>query len=319
MRLKILFVLLIGLVGHSATALSDRVVIKNVDVMTWPESLSADEALHVYIEIINSDPEARSVLNQVNRKLIDHGIKSVREIFSYCKGAPTADGATAFFSQKVNVVETRISIPGISANPWSNSAVAAQKNGFSSKVVRTPFVEFLMVSAKPEICIYKQNRLIEGYDSVMHEMTHFLLKDPFTFFEELLSSRPLPDYVQTTVTGPGGELDAFKVGSSAAIRFLTQYNIQEYNSEAYVFFSPDGRLIDESGLKKYLIKIYSEYYQSQLFLDELKSYKLKMIKTKLNILKNYVEPAIKSRGRNDLEKSLADEIAVLEGLKSNLR
>lgn len=97
---------------------------QTLDITTWPSDLSASQLLEVYQEIMNSDPEAKSILNDVNIKLKNHGVENLRQIFKYCDGQPKADGASAFFSQNVKIVETRISIPVLSQNPWSESATA---------------------------------------------------------------------------------------------------------------------------------------------------------------------------------------------------
>ena len=56
---------------------------------------------------MNSDPEAKSILNDVNIKLKNHGVENLRQIFKYCDGQPKADGASAFFSQNVKIIEKK--------------------------------------------------------------------------------------------------------------------------------------------------------------------------------------------------------------------
>jgi len=56
---------------------------------------------------MNSDPEAKSILNDVNIKLKNHGVENLRQIFKYCDGQPKADGASAFFSQNVKIIENK--------------------------------------------------------------------------------------------------------------------------------------------------------------------------------------------------------------------
>ncbi len=242
-------VLILSLFGPVTPAQAGQITIQNVDIMTWPTNLQAAKALDIFIGIMNSDLEVSSILNQVNTKLQAHGVNSFSEIFNYCEGEPPAPGATAFFRQNSNIVETRISIPGLPENPWSDSVLEKQKSAFSSKVIKTPFIEFLALSERPEICIHQGKQLFSAYVSVVHEMTHFLMKDPFSFYDELLSSQPFPDFVSMTVTEVGGELDAFKIGSSATIRFLKKYSIQGYSSESHQFFNNDGLLTDADGLK----------------------------------------------------------------------
>ncbi|MNL32718.1 hypothetical protein D3C87_1545890 [compost metagenome] len=150
-------------------------------------------------------------------------------------------------------------------------------------------------------------------------MTHFLLKDPFLYHDELFSSRPFPDFVQTTVLEIGGEFDAFKIGNSVAIRFLRKHDIQGYSSASYKFFSAEGQLTDEEGLKSYLVKTYTDYYKTKNTLNELNDAKLSIIETKLQILRTNIEPLLKTLNRDELIKNLSEEIATLESLKSQMQ
>lgn len=297
---------------------SNQIIIQDVDILTWPANLTATQVLDIYIEIMSSDSEAKSILDKTNLKLKTHNINHIREIFKYCDGQPPSQYATAFFSQNVKIIETRISIPGIPESPWSASAQTVQEEAFSFKVIKTPFIEFLAVSDRPEICIHRGKELLSAYDSVVHEMTHFLLKDPFLYNQEIVSSKPFPDFIQMTVVETGGELDAFKIGSSAAIRMLKRYNIKGYSSESYQFFDSDGVLIAEEGLKNYLIKTYTNYYKNTNTLSELRKSKLSVVGTKVNILKGTVVPIVHSLSRSDLYEDLSSEIITLEELKSQL-
>jgi hypothetical protein len=121
-----------------------------------------------------------------------------------------------------------------------------------------------------------------------------------------------------TVNELGGELDAFKIGSSAGLRFLKKYGIQGYTSSSHQFFNSDGLLIDEDGLRSYLVKTYSDHYRNTDTLKALKGAKLSMINTKINLLKGEVETVVKNLNRPDLQVELAVEISALEKLKSEL-
>lgn len=321
MKLQVLNIFLVFMLSFSAFGAETRpspIIIQNVDITTWPEALSAEDALDIFIEMIQSDPEAKKILEQVNQKLNDHGIPHLKDIFSYCPGEAGDDHATAFFWQKVRSIETRIAIPGIPAIPWSQAALAAKRNAFSSKVIKTLFTEFLAVSDQPRICIHRGKELFYTYDSVVHELTHLLLKDPFSYSEELFSSSPLPDLVQKTIFETGGEFDAFKAGSPAGIRLLRKYNIQNRGSQSHQFFSPQGVLVDEDGLKNHLVKVYSEYYSHTDSLSKFKENKRTLLQTRVQILKGNVEPAIIQLKRVDLQKTLAEEIALLESLIAQL-
>jgi hypothetical protein len=315
--LLILFFLSFSFSARSQVNENGQLIIKNVDVMTWPKDISATDVLDIYIEMINSDPEANLFLNQVNKKLQDHGISHVRDIFQYCPGESKGNAA-AFFSQGANVVETRVSIPGLSENPWSESSVAKQKAGFSSEVIKMPFIEFLAVSDRPEICIHKGEQLISTYDTLIHEMAHFLLNDPFIYLEELSSSLPFPDFVQMTVFTKGGELDAFKIGASAGTRLTKKYGLPKYSATEYKFFSDAGLVADEDGLKSYILKTYSNYYKNSDMISQLKAAKLSIVDTKIQILRNNVEPVLKTLHRDDLNKKFSDEIKTLVSLKFQL-
>lgn len=298
---------------------SNQMVIQNVNMWTWPTHLTSNQVLDIYIEIMNSDSETQLILDQANLKLRRHNINHLSEIFKFCDRKSQVDNATAFFSQNVKIIETRISIPGILETPWSMTSQTALHNAFSSQVLKTPFIEFLAVSDKPEICIFQGKELLSSYDSVVHEISHFLLKDPFTFHQELLSLNPIPDFIQMTVIETGGELDAFKVGSSAAIRMIKNYNINGYSSESYQFFNSDGVLIDEDGLKKYLIKTYTNSYKNTKILDEIKKSKLNIIATKIEILKRTAIPAAENLKRPELIKEISNEIKLLEEIKIKLQ
>jgi hypothetical protein len=315
--LLILFILSLSFSAHSQVSQSDQLIIKNVDIMTWPKDISSAAVLDIYTDIINSDPETNLFFNQVNKKLQDHGISHVRDIFQYCSGESQGNAA-AFFHQGANIVETRVSIPGLLEKPWSESAIAKAKAGFSSEVIKMPFIEFLAVSDRPEICIYRGEQLISAYDTLVHEMAHFLLNDPFIYLEELSSSLPFPDFVQMTVFTKGGEFDAFKIGASTGARFTKKYGLPDYSATEYKFFSADGLLTDEEGLKSYILKTYSNYYKNTDTIQQLKAAKLSIIETKLQILRNNVEPVLKTLNQDDLNKKLSDEITVLESLKSQL-
>lgn len=312
----IFFILTLSLSIQAAPASLKPIVIQNVDITTWPNDISAEDVLSIYIEIMNSDPQVKELLDQVNAKLNTHGITHLKDIFSYCLGEPPAKGATASFSQNADLVATRIAIPGLPSTPWPSTS-KTPINAFSSAILKTPFIEFLVVSDRPKICIHKGQHIFQSYDSVVHEMTHFLLKDPFSYYEDVTSSLPLSDFLTMTVHEVGGELDAFKSGGSASIRFLRKYGIN-HNSESHIFFNSEGELADEEGLKNYLIKTYSNYYDGTNISNDLKTAKLSLINAKLKILNDSVKPLIESLSRPDLHKDLNDEIEILVKTKSQL-
>lgn len=305
--------------GFSAQAqedLSRKIIINNVDILTWPKDLSASAVLDVYIEMMKGDPETSLFLDQVNGELQKHGINHVRDIFQFCEGE-TERNATAFFSQDANIASTKISFPGIADTPWSSYALDAISKGYSSKVIKTPFIDYLVVSNKPQICLHKGEQLISGYDTVVHEMTHFLLQDPFYYYEDLLTSPSMPEFLQMTVLRKGGELDAFKMGSAAGLRFALKQGFR-YETGEYAFYDADGKLKDEEGLKNYILKIYGDYYQNSSTISELKKAKLTIIESKLFILKNQVKSFLLALSQEELDQKLLSEVAALESLKAKL-
>lgn len=307
-----------GLLLFASPVRAEPVIVKNVDIMGWPTNLTSSDVLDLYTEIINSDPEAKSILDRVNLKLSNHGIHHLREIFKYCDGVAPSKYATAFFAQNSKVVETRISIPGVAENPWSSSTLNQLKSAFSFEIIKTAFFDSLVLNDKPQICIYQGQSLLSSYDSFVHELTHFLLKDPSLYNKELLSSDPFPDFINMIVTEAGGELDAFKVGSSAAIRMLKKYNITGYSSESYKFFDSDGNLRDEDGLKKYLIEVYTRHYKDTNTELQLKQSKSDSVNVRIKILVDNIKPIIQNLNSLELSKSLDVEIKKLEKLKSQL-
>jgi hypothetical protein len=314
--LRILFFIALFLAPPIASARIKPIVVQGVDINTWPTHLTASKVLDIQLELMRGDPQTSSLVDQVIEKLNQHGVQTLSEIFSYC---PAKDnslvslGASAFFSQRSTIAEARVSIPGTPETPWSQKAILALTGSFSSRTIKTPFIEFLMISERPEICISKGDQLLQAYNSLAHEMTHFLLIDPFYQYEELMSSNRNSDYVHTTVTQTGGELDAFKAGEAAAIRLFKKYGIQQTRSGTARFFNSDGQLINEEGLLQYILFTYSIFYEQGGTLTELKRTKIKLLEYRLKILKEIVAPNIKRTNRTDLQTSLDSEIADLNG------
>lgn len=293
------------------------IIIQNVNIREWPESLSEDAAYKIMTEIMNGDPEAKILLEKANQKLKSGGIQSLRNIFSYCSKPRTSSDLRGYFYQNTKILETRISIPGLAKKPWSESTLTEQRTGFSTKILTTPFLEYFAISMTPMICIYKDKALFQSYNAFVHELTHFLLDDPFDNVEELLSSRHHANHVENAVNHAGGEMDAFKAGNAAEKRFFKKYNITNYRTVSQKYFNDDGELTDEEGLRKYLTEYYADYYESPQAREQLQKSKKSYTQYKLDNLRYAVE-YLEFKRREDLIQKVLVEIDAMEKLLSEL-
>lgn len=298
---------------QALAAIQERaILIQNVNIMEWPENLSADAALDIFIELMQADPQARSLLEKSNQKLNHHGIEKLSDIFDYCTEPKATDTVQALFSQQSRILEARVSIPGIEVSNWAANTLETQKTAFSSKIVKTPFLEFYLMSEAPTICIYKGKKIFQAYNSIIHELIHFLLLDPFSQLEGLLNPQLISNHLDNIINRSGGEYDAFKIANSVEKRFLKKYSLENYSTDTLVYFNSDGVLIDESGLKKHITKSYSVLFEGVEVTEKIQKSKNDFIQYKLDLLKNNVQPYLDYLAKPELLKELEAEVSTLE-------
>lgn len=295
-----------------AVAHERAILIQNINIMEWPASLPADAVLDIFIELMQSDPQARRLMENSNQKLKSRGINHLSDIFDYCVEPKENESVQALFNQQSRILEARISIPGYEPTNWSAKTMEIQKTAFASKILKTPFLEFFLISETPSICIYKGKKIFHAYNSIVHELIHFQYLDPFSQLERLLNPLHDSNHLEHLVNKAGGEFDAFKIANSIEKRFLTNYRIHNYSTESLAYFNLDGVLIDEAGLKKFLINTYSPIYDNADVVAKLQKTKIDFIEYKLSLLKDNVQYYINNLANPELQKDLELEISKLE-------
>ncbi len=301
--------------GKLTSLIPAPVLVNNIDLRTWPASVALGDAFDIFRTMMQPDPETLQILQKSEEKLSAHEISDIHSILSYCPD----DGSLgdAYFSQTVKIIGTRITIPGTTPNAWPSSSLEAAQKSFSSKTVQTPFIEILLAANQPGICLKKSDNLLFSYDSFVHELLHFLLKDPYKEMEDGIISSAPPDLLNTMVLQEGGELDAYKAGLSAEIRFMKRSHIS-LKLSSYRFFDSSGNLTDPSGFKDSILKTYTPYYDDPANLDGFIKSRLNLIDWQIQILQTTVQPFINAGNNSENQSKFSAELARLQAQRELL-
>lgn len=282
------------------------IMVKNVDLRTWPESVSLPNALEIFKAMGEADPATTQVFNRAKQKLAEHGITDIQAISSYCPN--DASLGDAYFSQQTKMIDTRIVVAGTVLKDWSTESIEVSKKSFSSKVIRTPFIDYLLVALQPTICIKKSDNLLFSYNAIVHELFHFLAKDPFEEFEDGITSSGKPNFLDMMVSQTGGEFEAYTAGLSAEIKFFVRNNIG-ITKDQYRFFDQTGALTDAKGFKDSITKLYTPYYNDPTTLATYMKGRLDIVQWQLQVLDVNVRPAVFAISDKELQKKFLDEFA----------
>lgn len=261
------------------------------------------------------DPKAKILLNDVEVTLKNHGIKSVEEIVTVCQ--EDDEGASGFFNQDILSLDQRSAIPGIPSQDWSAEVKAQLQTAYSSKIVKLPFMEFVLITGRPTVCVMARESIQGAYQVFVHELTHFLKTDPFKTQEVLMNLTSYEEWLESTVNLPGGEFDAFEADLGAAVRLLKRLGITNPNL-AHPFNDEDGELIDPEGLREYLIETYGDYYAKTDTAEEVMIYPREFAVAYLDVLENNIKPIVLKMKNAQLLMELEQEIARVKTKKAGV-
>ncbi len=260
----------------------------------WGETDDVQKSFDYVETLLKTDKPSVDLLNTVNETLASHGLGSIRNILSFC-----TDGISGAFSQGSEIAGIKVA-----GEEWSEEAREKMNKGYSSKVVKTPFIEILLVSENPSICIRKEESYLSVVDVFNHELTHFIGGDTFGMMELIIKMEDISEYYEYSMSGAGGEMDAYKAGIGAETRFLSTLGIVN-PAERYPFLNDAGVVTSDEDLREYLDKLYYPYY------------------TEAEQLKSVLESAI---SMNDYRIALLrdreeakDEVARLEKITAKLK
>lgn len=312
----ICFGFLLGSFQSQAT--DKKPVINGVDLRTFPKSISSAEVLDIFVTAMKADPQANKLLVQAEEKLKARGIENLNSIFSYCQGLGLSESGRGYFIQNPSPVQTRKFIPGVHEEPWSSEAQAKQNQAFSWKIVRTPFLETMLVSDPPKICIHRARDLFDAYTTFVHELTHLVRKDPFKYTEDFMKTPDNYDHLEACLHGPGEELDATIEGLSAGIRLQTRFGVKKNNLGANKYFNNAGELVDEKGLTKFLRNEYRKLAVESGEEAVTRRNRLTSINSRIQNLEKAIEPILRESSQGNLKDQLQNELGRLNRLKEKL-
>lgn len=273
----------------------------------WVLSKTADakKAFAPIRRMMLLDPKAKILLNDVEVTLQNHGIKSVEEIVEVCQ--EDDEGASGFFNQDINALDQRSAITGITPIDWSDEAKAKIQAAYSWKVVKLPFMEMLLVTGQPTVCVMARENVQGAYQVFVHELTHFLKTDPFRTQEVLMNLTSYEEWLESTIVDPGGEFDAFEADLGAAVRLLKRIGITNSNA-FHPYNDENGELIDPEGLREYLIQTYDDYYAKTDTAQEVMIYPREFAVAYLDVLENHIKPIVIKMNNAQMLMELEKEI-----------
>lgn len=281
----------------------------------WVNSKTADakKAFGPIKRLMLIDPKAKILLNEVEATLKSHGINSVEEIITVCQ--EDDENAGGFFNQEIDSVDQRLVIPGISVSDWSVEAKEKLKSAYSSKVLKLAFMEILLATTTPTVCVMPGETLREAYGVFVHELTHFLKTDQFQAQEVMMNLTSYEEWLAGTINLPGGEFDAFEADLGATARLLRRLGVANPNVNS-PYLDEHGDLIDPEGLRDFLIETYREYYAGTETPEEVMLYPREFAVFYLDTLENSIRPAVIKLNNSQLLMELEIEIARVKEKKA---
>ncbi|MBC7465760.1 MAG: hypothetical protein H7256_07195, partial [Bdellovibrio sp.] len=225
-----------------ASSISSPVIFKNIDLRTWPASVSESNAFDIFSSMSEPDPGTNQIVIQAKQKLSIHGILDIHSILGVCPADQSL--GEAYFSQPVHIIGNRFVLPGSAPANWPVDAIDKANKSFSTKIVKTPFIEFMLGSDRPHICLKKTDNLLFSYNPMMHELFHFVTKDIFKELQDGIMAAAAPNFLDSMVSQVGGEFEAYKAGFSAEIKFMKRNNIPVQRDIYRFFDKTSGQLSD---------------------------------------------------------------------------
>ncbi len=259
------------------------------------------------------DPKAKILLNDVENTLKNHGIYSVEEIITVCQ--EDDENAGGFFSQEINTLDQRAVIPGFSVTDWSAETKEKIKTAYSTKILKLQFLEILMATTTPTVCVMPGQSLREAYGVFVHELTHFLKTDQYQHQELLMELTSYEEWLASTINLPGGEFDAFEADLGASARLLLRLGVTNPNDNS-PYIDVNGNLTDPEGLREFLLDTYRGYYAGTETPEEVMIYPREFTLSHLDILENYIRPMVLRLNNAQVLMDLEKEIARLKTKKA---
>lgn len=259
------------------------------------------------------DSKAKVLLNDVETTLNNHGIKSVEEIITVCQ--EDDENAGGFFSQEINTLDQRAVIPGYSVSDWSAETKEKLKAAYSSKILKLTFLEILLATTRPTVCVMPGQSLRDAYGVFVHELTHFLKNDQFRAQEDLMNLTSYEEWLTSTINVPGGEFDAFEADLGATARLLQRLGVTNPNVNS-PYIDVNGNLTDPEGLREFLLETYRDYYAGTDTAEEVMIYPREFTNSYLDILENHIRPMVVKLNNAQVTMELEKEIERLKTKKA---
>jgi hypothetical protein len=283
----------------------------------WPSGENQIESLSELVGILKSDAQTRILVQKAETQLAAHEIKSLVDILHFCESPKDGVDAQASAHMPVNSTEIRLNFPSKPVASWSASTLEKLKQAYNSKIVKTPFIDFLLIEDHPFICLDKGLKLVDIATILAHELVHMTAMDPFQDQVDLIQGiDPVifsDRFFKNRVLSAGGEFEAYQVGISAEVRLRAAAGLPIHNSAAE-FFDQKGNLTNPKGLRKMVTDLYSPYYKSTEVIQGLITSEYHNLTYKLLILQQNVIPQIQG-----IELAAAQaEVTRLMGLKKSI-
>ncbi len=261
------------------------------------------------------DPKTKILLNDVESTLKEHGFNSVEEIITVCQ--EDDESAGGFFSQDITTLDQRAVIPGHSVTDWSIETKNKLKKAYSTKILKLKFLEIILATEKPVVCVMAGQTLKEAYGVFVHELTHFLKTDQFRSQEVLMNLSSYEEWLEGTISLPGGEFDAFEADLGATARLLSRLGVTNPNVNS-PYIDVNGNLTDPEGLREFLIETYRNYYAQTETAEEVMIYPREFRVSYLDILENHIMPMVLKLNNAQVLMELENEIARVKTKKAGV-
>lgn len=234
-----------GAVGASAAQTANSTADSDVLRAPWPaqESTITEPDLHRLLDLARRDPQAWSVVRRAGEVLRLASPASLGEVITLCgnSGSRGEGGRT-----EEQTATTRLSLE---LDTVASGRLDAVTQGRVDALVREAGVidsrvdpsrqDYVIVSRRlrPRVCLTGGRDVGEAYESLVHELAHVALREPF------LERDPLPfesidAFVADHAQLPGSEVDAFIEGCGARARLE---GVSACNSHLSRVFDAQGR------------------------------------------------------------------------------